>query len=135
MASAMISRDNYSSKYTYFIPMSGKDWGVESMGEDFSLRLTSAIDSAETLQAFLDNHAALTVLADKTTITANGSDSVTWTIQGQTVFSYVILKNNLAIASGNIVDGALVFSTDVKDIYLVQLTLGQQTGFAMVEAV
>lgn len=137
MASYMIQRENYKAEYAYFID---HPWLIESLGVDlegvplFAVRVSSEVDSLETLQAILDNHAALTVVADKTTIQADGADSVTWSIAGQTVFDYRLFKNNIEIAAGTVSDGSLVFNTDQPELYSVELKIGSQTGYGQVVA-
>lgn len=135
MNSATIQRQNYNGEFTYFIPTTGKDWKIESMSPDYAVKLSSESDSTPALQSFLDNHAVLTVNSTKAVIQANGADSVTWSMVGQTTFAYSILKENIQVASGLIVDSALVFSTDEKGHYLVELKVGSQTGYAVVEAI
>ncbi len=146
---ASILRDGYKTRYTYFIPMTN-DWRVESNGggeiydeetgeqigaEPFSVRLTSQIDSVETLQAFLDNHAALVVIANKATINADGVDTVALNIAGQTNFNYRLMRENIVIEAGVITDGVLEFATDDPAVYLIELKIGSQTGYAKVEAI
>lgn len=149
MNNALADRANYRGEYTYFIPTAGTDWRIETLGTHttfdengqpqgttpFSVALFSEQDSSEVLQAVLDNHAVLTVNATGTQLTANGLDSVAWSIVGQTAFTYVLYRDNLQVATGNVNDGTLVFATDEPGVYHVELKTGNQTGYATAEAI
>lgn len=151
MASYFLTRNNYYPEYAYFICAIHPEWDIQTSGvervflseEDtepasetpFSVRIASDIDNLVTLQAFLDNHGAVTVNTTKTTIQADGVDTVRFTITGQTNFAYKILKENLLLDSGNVVDGFLDFTSDDKATYFVELKLANdQTGYAKVAA-
>jgi len=96
--------------------------------------LSSDIDSTETLQAYLDNHATLTVLASKATLQADGVETVSFSISGQMAFDYKLMQENIVKLVGSVNDGTLVFSTDIAGTYTVELKIGNATGYAQVEA-
>lgn len=144
MAQASAYRANYQDEYLYFIQANGRRTEADGLNPDgtpFSIRLVSPesegvppVETTEQLAAFLANHAVLTVLASKSQIVANGVDSVSWTIAGQTSFSYILLKENIQIATGAVADGSLVFQTDIPALYNVELKIGEATGYSQVEA-
>lgn len=132
---AIIQRDNYLAEFVYFLGDPTKDWVIETGGENYAVRLSSEVDSIATLQAVLDNHAALTVNATKATIQANDVDTVRFSIAGQTTFTYTLFKENILLDSGNVADGFLDFATDDEATYYVEFKLANgQTGYAKVIA-
>lgn len=134
---ATIFRDNYEPEYSYFLTF-GEGYRIECNGlvpEPYSVKVTPPDIGLEVAtQSILDNHAFLTVNATKTTILADGIDSTSLTIAGQTTFDYAILRENILVASGAVNDGILEFSTDEPSTYLFELKVGSQTGYAKVIA-
>lgn len=133
MNTAQITRGNYLEEAVYFIPTTGKDWIIESLAPDYTVKLSSETDSAETLDAYLATHAALAVNATQATITADSVDSTLISVANGQPFSFRIMRYNIEVHADT-ADGVLEFSTSDPAEYLFELKQGNATGYAKVIA-
>ena len=149
MAKASIQRNGYSIDYLGFIPRNN-DWRIEGNGNEytfaadgktvltttpFSVRLSSEVDSAATLQAYLDKHAVLTVARTQATIDTDGIAACVFTVAGNGACDFRILRYNIEVAAGNTPDGAVVFATIVAGEYWIEMkNANGQTGYSGVIA-
>lgn len=108
-------------------------------GETFSFAVTPLIEeigeeTALAIETALATHATFAVNVTKSEILPNGTDESALSITGQTAFTFTYYKDNLPAGGGVVNDGVLEFSADAEAIYIFELKVGNQTGYATVEA-
>lgn len=125
------TRQNYDATYSYFVNQVG--WQIQTDGNDFSIQVASLTDTTEMLQAWVDNHAVLTVNCTQPAILADGVTSTLISVSNGQAFSFRVLRYNIEIHADN-ADGVLEFTTTDPAEYLFELKQGEMTGYCKVVA-
>lgn len=108
-------------------------------GETFSFAVTPLIEEdalalAPLIEAALATHATLAPSVSLTEILADGIEETRITLPGGENFSYQIYRNNLLAFEGVANDGILDIATDTADSYIVEVKVGNHTGYIAFEA-
>lgn len=105
---------------------------------DFDFRLGLAAQDAGqvgAVTAIMESHAALVPSANKTTILADGADTAIITLSGQTSFAYRVFFEHQVVSQGNVIDSSIQLQTDTPGQYVVELSLNNNTGYILLEAI